>query len=73
MRSMWTAALNRTTGLPHGSEVSGSEFERFQCHISTCQADVLRRLAEVRTQNRARWYHSQAWPRSISAGLVYKW
>ncbi len=26
-----------------------------------------------RKQNRARWYHYQAWPRSISAGLVYKW
>lgn len=52
MHSMWTAALNRTTGLPHGSEVSESEFERFQCHISTCQADVLRRLAEVRTTHK---------------------
>ncbi len=49
---MWTATFNCTTGLPHESEVSGSEFERFQCHISTCQADVLRLLAEVRTANK---------------------
>lgn len=53
MRSMWTAALNRTTGLLHGSEVSGSEFERFQCHISTtCQADVLKRLAEAQNAHK---------------------
>lgn len=48
MHSMWTAALDRMSGLPHESWVSGSKFERFQFHVSTtCQDDVLRRLAEV--------------------------
>lgn len=50
---MWTAALSCTSGFPHESEVSGSKFERFQFHISTtCQNDVLRRLAEVRNAYR---------------------
>lgn len=53
MPSMWTAALNCTSGLPHESEVCGSKFERFQFHISTCQDDVLRRLAEVWNAHRA--------------------
>lgn len=64
------AKLNCTTGLPHGSE-----FEipvPYFNNMSSCRVKTAGRGANHK-QNSASWYHSQAWPRSISAGLVYKW